>query len=80
MLGHLAAFFLHHCNELNVGVGNAQESELAVDLAHAVCCLRLTQTAPACLVPMTLCFCGRGSTVKSDPSYSFEFNEMARPA
>jgi hypothetical protein len=29
---------------------------------------------------MTIYFLGRRSTVKSDSSYSFQFNEMARPA
>jgi len=29
---------------------------------------------------MTLCFASRGSAVKSDSAYSFQFNEMARPA
>ena len=29
---------------------------------------------------MSICFLSRRSTVKSDFSYSFQFNEMARPA
>src|SRR5467141_3067988 len=29
---------------------------------------------------MSICFASRRSTVKSDSSYSFQFNEMARPA
>jgi hypothetical protein len=29
---------------------------------------------------MSICFAGRQSTVRSGPSYSFQFNEMARPA
>jgi hypothetical protein len=29
---------------------------------------------------MSICFLNRASTVKSDSSYSFQFNEMARPA
>jgi hypothetical protein len=33
---------------------------------------------PRRLVPMTLCFLHRGSKVKSDSLYSFQFNEMAR--
>jgi hypothetical protein len=35
---------------------------------------------PGRLVPMTLCFLRRGSTVKGDSFYSFQFKEMARPA
>ena len=29
---------------------------------------------------MSICFLSRRSKVKSDSSYSFQFNEMARPA
>ena|SRR5271155_539600 len=34
---------------------------------------------PRRLVPMTLCFLRRESTMKSNSSYSFQINEMARP-
>jgi hypothetical protein len=34
---------------------------------------------PRRFVPMTLCFLRRESTMKSNSSYSFQINEMARP-